>query len=322
MLPLYFSCPTRMARPSINPRHRRNSSPAESVGQQPPANTAPVPSAEEPWVFPESRGLGTRAAALPRPSAAARPPPASLQTRLSATEVRGRRGVTARHRGRRGSTASPPALSSPSLRLRPDRFNCPLFRAARISPCGTAGPGSAAGPLKPARGSPARPLRAAIPRRGRAGAAPPPAEQAEPGGAPQAGPGRWQAARGALGGLPPSPGRHFPPGGAGWEPRRRNGGPKRERVRPAKPPSIPARAHPGPKRGTVGIFPGGVRLLLRARASPLCETKTDVSTAVPAGSWTAYNFHRLGLVAVLALTPSGKQEDKGEVLSPSTAALP
>jgi len=97
-------------------------------------------------------------------------------------------------------------------------LSCPLFRAARIRPCGTAGLCSSAARLKPARGSPARALRAAaIPRR-------------------SAAPGRHRPAAGRAGGAPQRSGRaasllvrlrvgHGPPAAAISRPERprRNG---------------------------------------------------------------------------------------------------
>lgn len=137
-----------------------------------------------------------------------------------------------RHVGQPG-TGWPPALPappaarrphttgsprSPSPRPRPARLSCPLFRAARIRPCGTAGLCSSAARLKPARGSPARALRAAaIPRR-------------------SAAPGRHRPAAGRAGGAPQRSGRaasllvrlrvgHGPPAAAISRPERprRNG---------------------------------------------------------------------------------------------------
>lgn len=71
-----------------------------------------------------------------------------------------------------GAAAAAPRLPrplSPWPRPRPARFSCPLLRAARSSPCGTAGPGSSAARPKPERGCPGRALRAAaaIPSLGR-----------------------------------------------------------------------------------------------------------------------------------------------------------
>lgn len=151
---------------TIAASHPVFSRPALWHGQAGTHGAGGAPPASSPARFPEEpRALHRLSPGL---SPAAAPPlPAGQQTRVPAGTERAPRGP-----------GFPPG--SPSPRLRPDRFNCPLFRAARSSPCGTAGPGSAAR-LKPARGSPAGVLRAAaIPHHNRPGPAPP-AEQAGPG---------------------------------------------------------------------------------------------------------------------------------------------
>lgn len=133
------------------------SRPALWHGQAGTHGAGGAPPASSPARFPgEPRALHRLSPGL---SPAAAPPlPAGQQTRVPAGTERAPRGP-----------GFPPG--SPSPRLRPDRFNCPLFRAARSSPCGTAGTGSAAR-LKPARGSPAGVLRdAAIPHHNRPGPA-------------------------------------------------------------------------------------------------------------------------------------------------------